>query len=172
MCIWGMYWGFLYLFFSFYFRYIISLYIGLVTTWHTLYLYLVYIYIYIYIDVCYSPIFSCVVSFLSLNTCFLYDVCNLIFLFHTKMPWRVLFKMFQKYRLSKSFLPRTLFLQSFSRVCVRIYFIVFSKWVWVEWSMISLIYSFVYCGFVTDFQMGRLLGHMWFNVGNICQYFM
>ena len=33
-----------------------------------------------------SPIFTCVVSFLSLCTCFLYDVCNLIFLPHTKMP--------------------------------------------------------------------------------------
>ena len=46
-----------------------------------------YIYIYIYVDVCYSPIFSCVVFFfLSLYICFLYNVCNLIFLFHTKMP--------------------------------------------------------------------------------------
>ena len=33
-----------------------------------------------------SPIFTCVVSFLSLYTCFLYLVCNLLFMFHTKMP--------------------------------------------------------------------------------------
>ena len=32
-----------------------------------------------------SPISTCVVSFLSLYTCFLFLVCNLIFLFHTKM---------------------------------------------------------------------------------------
>ena len=32
-----------------------------------------------------SPIFTCVISFLSLYTCFLFLVCNLIFLFHTKM---------------------------------------------------------------------------------------
>ena len=32
-----------------------------------------------------SPVFTCVVSFLSLYTCFLLLVCNLIFLFHTKM---------------------------------------------------------------------------------------
>ena len=32
-----------------------------------------------------SPIFTCIVSFLSLLTCFLF-VCNLLFLFHTKMP--------------------------------------------------------------------------------------
>ena len=34
----------------------------------------------------FSPISTCVVSFLSLCTCFLYIVCNLLFLFHTKMP--------------------------------------------------------------------------------------
>ena len=48
-------------------------------------------------------------------------------------------KVFQKYRLSKSFLPYTLFLQIFSRVCVRIDFIVFNKWIWVEWFMTSVI---------------------------------
>ena len=32
-----------------------------------------------------SPIFTCVVSFLSLYSCFLLLVCNLIFLFHTKI---------------------------------------------------------------------------------------
>ena len=45
-----------------------------------------YICFYIYIDVCYSPISPCVVSFLSLYTCFLFFVCNLLILFHTKMP--------------------------------------------------------------------------------------
>ena len=60
--------------------------------------YLWYIYIYIYIWLCmfYSPTFTCVVSFLSLYTCF-FTVCNLLFLFHTKMPWWVLFKVFWKY---------------------------------------------------------------------------
>ena len=125
------------------------------------------IYIYIYWDCYYilSPISSCVVSFLSLCTCFLSIVWNLLFLLHTKMPWWVLFKVFQKYKLSKFFLPWTLFLQSFSRVCARIRFIVFNKWVWVEWFMTSLICSFVCCGFVTDCQRGRLLGHMWIMLG-------
>ena len=50
-----------------------------------------------------------------------YCMQSFIFLFHTKMLWWVFFKVFQKYRLSKSFLPWT-FLQSFSRVCVRIRF--------------------------------------------------
>ena len=110
-----------------------------------------------------SPIFSCVVSFLSLCTCFLFIVYNLISLFH--MSWWVLFKVFQKYRLSKSFLPWTFFLQSSLGVCVRIDFIVFKKWIWIEWFMTSLICSFVCCGFVMDCQSGRLLGHMWFMLG-------
>ena len=51
---------FLYLFFSFSFRYII------------------YILMYVIL-----PISPCVVSFLSLYTCFLFIVCNILFLFHT-----------------------------------------------------------------------------------------
>ena len=46
--------------------------------------YIVLYLISIYIDV-YSPISPCVVSFLSLYTYFLFIVCNLLFLFHTKM---------------------------------------------------------------------------------------
>ena len=97
-----------------------------------------------------SPILAYVVSFLSLYTWFLLLVCNLLFLFHTKMPWWVLFKVFQN-------------LQSFSRVCVRIDFILFNKWIWVEWVMTTLICSFVCYGFVTNCQRGRLLGYMWFT---------
>ena len=54
-------------------------------------------------------------------------------------------------------------MQSFSRVCVRIDFIVFNKWIWVEWFMTYLICSVVCCGFVTDCQRGRLLGHICFS---------
>ena len=82
--------------------------------------------------------------FLSLCTCFLYIVCSLLFLFHTKMPWWVLFKVFQKYRLIKSSLPWTLFLQSFSRVCVRIDFIVFtSEYELSDLWLLSYIHLFV-----------------------------
>ena len=73
------------------------LYIGLVIS--LTYIVLIFdLYILMYVL---SPISPCVVSFLSLYTCFLYSVCNLLFLFHTKMLWWVLFKVFQKYRLSK-----------------------------------------------------------------------
>ena len=62
------------------------LYTGLLT----MFTYIVLIFdIYIYIWWCMfsSPTFTCVVSFLSLYTCFLYLVCNLLFLFYIKMPW-------------------------------------------------------------------------------------
>ena len=42
-------------------------------------------------------------------------------------------------------------------------FIVFNKWIWVEWFMTSLICSFVSCGFVMNCQKGILLGHMCFS---------
>ena len=83
-------------FFSFYFRYIILVHGSYDHYWHTLYLYS------LFSDVCFSSTLICVVSFLSLYTWFLLLVCNLLFLFHTKMPWWVLFKVFQKYKLSKS----------------------------------------------------------------------
>ena len=122
-------------------------------------------FIYIYIDVCYSPISPCVVSFLSWYTCFLLLVYNLIFLFHTKMPWWVLFKMFQKYRLSKSTCHKLSSCKVFQEFVLGIDFIVFNKWIWVELFMTSLICSFVYLGFVTDCQRRRLLGHMWIMLG-------
>ena len=96
---------------------------------------------------------------LSLHVLFLFslythvsiNVCNLLFLFHTKMPWWVLFKVFQNDRLSKSIMPWTLFLQSFSRVCIRIRFYC------TQQVILSLVIydfshtSFVYCGFVIDY---------------------
>ena len=115
--------------------------------------------IYIYDDV--SP---CVVSFLSLYTCFLY-VYNLLFLFHTKMPWWVLLKVFQKNRLSKSIMPWTLFLQNFSRVCVRIRFYCIQQ---VIMSLVIYDFyhtSFVCCGSVTGCQRGRLLMTYFYVIG-------
>ena len=75
------------------FCYIILLYTGFVTNylWHTLYLFLFYI----YDDVCwYSPISPCVVSFLSLYTCF-FTYTIFISVSHM-MPWWLLFKCFRK----------------------------------------------------------------------------
>ena len=86
-------------FFSFFYIYL--MYIGLD---HLTYIVLIFgLYILMYVI---HLSFPCVVSFLSLYTCFLYDVCNFIFLFHTKMPWWVLFKVFQEYKFSKSLLAK------------------------------------------------------------------
>ena len=68
----------------------------------------------------------------------------------------------------QSLLAINLFLQIFLRIYVKIDFIVFKKWIWVESFMTSLICSLVCCGFVTNCQRERLLGHMWFNDRNIC----
>ena len=68
---------FLYLFFSLLFRYICS-YIVIAN----LVLMLIYIYIYIEVVITVSPISSYVVSFLSLCTCFLLIVCNLLSVSH------------------------------------------------------------------------------------------
>ena len=128
---------------------------------------LIYIYIYIlrllllsftYLFMCY---FFSLFMYMLLINCML----SFIFLFHTKMSWWVLFKVFQKYRLSKSFLSWTLFLRSFQEFVLGLDFIEFNKWVWAEWFMTFLICSFVCCGFVTNCQMGRLLGHMWIIIG-------
>ena len=63
----------------------------LYTSLVTMFTYIVFIYIFICWCMSSSPTSTCVVSFLSLYTCFLYLVCNLLFLFHTKIPWWVLF---------------------------------------------------------------------------------
>ena len=112
------------------------LYTGLVT----IFTYIVLIFdIYIY-DVCLLHLSLHVLFLFYLYTHVFFIVCNFLFLFHTKKPWWVLFKVFQKYRLSKSSMPWALFLQIFSRVCVMVDFIVFNKWVWVEWFMTFLIF--------------------------------
>ena len=125
----------------------------------------IYIYISRLLLHSFTYIFMCCFFSLFMHMLLINCFQSFIFKFHTKMMWWVLFKVFQKYKLSKSFLPWTLFLRSFSRVCARIRFIVFNKWVWVEWFMTSLICSFVCCGFVTDCKRGRLLGYMWIMLG-------
>ena len=109
-----------------------------------------------------SLILTCVVFFFFLYTHDSYYLYAIYYFFHTKMPWWVLFKVFQKYRLSKSICHKLSSYKVFQE-CIRIDFIVFNKWMWVEWFMASLICSFVSCGFVTDCQRGRLLGHICFS---------
>ena len=78
----------LYLFFSFLFRYIVLVHEVLwpfidIHCTYLFHLWLMYVFL--------SPTLSCVVSFPPLYTYCLLFVCNLLFLFHTKMPWWVFF---------------------------------------------------------------------------------
>ena len=126
---------------------------------HTLCLSLIYIYMMMMMMyVFFTYLYMCCFFSLFIHM-FLY-VYNLLFLFYTKMPWWVVFKVFkvfQKDRLSKSIMQWTLFLQSFSGVCVRI------RFYYIQQVIMSLVIqdfshtSFVCCGFVTDCQRGRLL---------------
>jgi len=67
-------------FFSLLFRYIVLVH-GSCDHFDIHYTYILFILMYVL-----SRIFTSVVSFLSLCACFLYLVCNLLFLFHTKKP--------------------------------------------------------------------------------------
>ena len=64
--------------------------------WHTLYLSS------LYVDVCLLHLPLHVLFLFSLYTHVYLFICNLLFLSLTKMPWWVLFKVFQKYKLLKS----------------------------------------------------------------------
>ena len=91
------------------------LYMGLVTIHrHTLYLFSL---IYCWCMFFFHLPFSCVVSFLSLYTCFLLFICNLLFCFTQRCLDEFCLKCFRNTG-CQSLLAITLFLQSFSRVCV------------------------------------------------------
>ena len=106
-----------------------------------------------------SPIFSCVISFLCLCICFLLFVCNILFLFHTKMSWWVCLKCFKNTSCQSLLAINFLLEKFFKGLCYDRFYCI--QQVWVKWFMTSLICSFFCCGFVTDCQKWRLLGHMW-----------
>ena len=92
---------------------------------------------FIYIDVCYSLIFPCVVYFLSLYICFLYNVCNLIFLFHTKMPDEFCLKYFRNTGCQSLLAINSLLAKFFKNLCYdRFYCIqqVIMSWVIYDFS--------------------------------------
>ena len=151
------------LFFSFIFKYIILLYTGFVTIylWHTLYLFLIYI----YDDICcFSPLSPCVVYFLFLYTClFMYAIHY--FCFTLKCHDEFCLKCFINTGYQSLSFHELSSCKIFQEFVLGLDFIVFNKWVWVEWFMTSFICSFVCCGFVLDCQKGRLLGHIWIILG-------
>ena len=144
------------------------LYTSLVTCLHSLCLSMIYI----YDDVCLLHLPLHVLFLFSLYTHVSLFICNLLFLSHTKMSWWVLFKVFQKYRLSKSTCHKLFSCKVFQEFVLG-YILLYSTTMNMSWVIFDFSHiSFVCCGFVTDCQRGRLLGHMWFNVRNICQHFM
>ena len=103
------------------FSYIFLLYTSLVTIYlgHTFYLLLIYIYIYIWCMLFFTYLSMCYFFYIFIHM-FLY-VYNPLFLFQTKMPWFVLFKFFQKDKLSKSIMPWILCLQIFQEFVLVLY---------------------------------------------------
>ena len=100
--------------FSFFF-----LYIGLVTIWNTLFLY------FLYSDVRFS-------FHLSLHVLFL-------FFLYTHVSY-IMYAIYYFWFIGcQSLLVINSLLAKFFKSCIRIDFIVFNKWIWVEWFMTSLI---------------------------------
>ena len=126
------------------------------------YTYIVLI-LFIYVDVCFFYLPLHVLFLFSLYTHVSYTCMQSIISVSHKDALMSFVESVSEIQIVKVYLPQTLFLQNFSRVCVGIDFIVFNKWIWVEWFMTSLICSFICCSFVTDCQRGRLLEHMWFT---------
>ena len=98
-----------------------------------------------------SPISSCVISFLSLCTWFLFIVCSLLyFCFTLRCRYKFCLKCFRNTGCQSLSCHELFSCKNFQEFMLGLYFIVFNKWVWVEWFMTSLICLFVCCGFVTD----------------------
>ena len=125
------------------------LYTGLTTMF--IYIVLIFdIYIYIYIWCVSSPPTStCVVSSLSLYTClFMYAIS--CFCFTLRCLDEFCLKCFRKIGHQSLSCHRLSSCKVFQEFVLGLDFIVFNKWVWVEWFMTSFICSSVCCGFVTN----------------------
>ena len=101
--------------------------------WHTLYLFS------LYVDVCFFHLPLHVLFLFSLYThgsYYLYAIYY--FCFTQRCLDEFCLKCFRNTG-CQNLLAINSLLAKFSRVCVRIDFIVFNKWIWVEWFMTSLI---------------------------------
>ena len=130
----------------------------------------IYIYIYILRLLLHSftYLFMCYFFSLFMHMFLINCMQSFIFLFHTKMSSWVLFKVFQKYRLSKFFLPWTLFLQIFSRVCVRIRFYCIQQ-VSMSWVIYDFSYMFIcLLWFCHGLPKGKIVRTYVNHVRNIC----
>ena len=147
-------------FFSFFIRYIVLVHEVL---WPFMNIHCTYFLLYID-DVWFSftyPFMCCLFSFF-IHMLLIYLYAIYYFCFTQRCLDEFCLKCFRNTGYQSLLAINSLF-ASFSRICVRIDFIVFNKWIWVEWFMTSLICSFVCCGSVTDCQRERLLGYMCFT---------
>ena len=127
------------MFFLFFFIYISLLYIGLVT----IYLHTLYVTFHKYDDDVYfsSPISTCIVSFLSLYTCF-FIYAIFIFVSH-KILWWVLFKCFRKIGCENLPCHKLSSCKVFQKFMFGLdLFCIFNKWLWVSWFKTSLMIHF------------------------------
>ena len=133
----------MYLFFSFSFRYIIS---WTLVLWpfsdNKHYIYLWYIYIYDDDDdvVINSPISPCVVSFISLYTCFLLLYAIFYFCFTLRCHDEFYLKYFRNAGCQNLSCHELSSCKVFQEFMLGLDFIVFNKWLWVEWFMTFLIF--------------------------------
>ena len=131
----------MYLFFSFSFRYIISCTLVL---WplgdskHCIYP----CYIYLMMLLSHFHLSLHVLFFFSFIHIFLITVCNLLFLFHTKMSWWVLLNCFRNTGCQNLSCHELSSCKVFQEFVLGLDFIVLNKWVWVECFMTSLIFHF------------------------------
>ena len=129
----------MYLFFSFSFRYIIFC---TLVSWpfsdskHCICLW----YIYLMMLLSFSPISSCVVSFLSLYICFLLLYVIFYFCFILRCLDEFCLKCFKKTSCQNLSYHELSSYKVFQVFVLGLDFIVFNKWVWVEWFMNSLIF--------------------------------
>ena len=128
------------------------------------------IYIYIYDEVVIivlPPIFTCVVSFLSMYTWFLLIVCNLLFLSHTKMSWGVLFKCFRNIGCQSLLAINSLLINFFKSLCYdRFYCIQQVSMSWVIYDFSHMFICLLW--FCHGLPKGEIVRTYVNHVRNIC----
>ena len=125
--------------------------LGLVTIIDIYYTY--FLYMLMYVSFTY-PCMCCFFSFF-IHMVLITYMKSIIFVSH-KEPWWVLFKVFKKYKLSKSTCHKLSSCKVFKSLCYnRFYCIQQVNMSWVIYDFSNI--SFVCCGFIIDCQKGRLL---------------
>ena len=99
------------------------------------------LYIYMIMLLSFSPIFPCVVSFLSLYTCF-FMYAIFYFCFILRCLDKFCLKCFKKTVCQNLSCHELSSCKIFQEFVLELDFVIFNKWLWVEWFMTSLILHF------------------------------